>query len=150
MAAPITKPIDKALLCDGDYILAAMIPIFARGLANYAGKGPASLTVPVLRAHGIAMTLEGLKAVFNWWCSYGPWDDQTGSCGEPDLADAAAELALKVGHWMMGRSTAPVGPTPRGESALVNQAKPEFIAWARDRCKRHVRLRKGILAATRR
>jgi hypothetical protein len=76
----VTEPIDPAGLCDAQYLLAAMLPIFAKGMTSYAGK----LVSPQ------AWVERGMRQVFDWWCSAGV------GCGEPDMIDAAADVAWMV------------------------------------------------------
>lgn len=76
----VTSPIDPALLCNQDYLLAAMLPIFARGMTQYAGQ----MVEPK------AWLKRGMRHVFDWWCSSGV------GCGEPDMIDAAADIAWMI------------------------------------------------------
>ena len=59
------------LVNDYDYALVAMVPYFAKGVAQFAGKPPSPLT-----SH--AATVAGMAEVMQWWCDHGPmqvsWD----------------------------------------------------------------------------
>ena len=77
---PISEPIDLSRLCEEDYLMAAMLPIFAVGMAPYAGK----IIDPQVWVSA------GMRRIFDWWCEHGS------SCGEPDMIDAAGEVAWTV------------------------------------------------------
>ncbi len=123
MAAPQgVGTVNPAQLCDDAYRQHVLVPVFCKGVGRFAGKGPTHYD-----SFGKTITLAGLQAVFDYWCSHGPWDAANGSCGEPDLADAAAEAALQTGVYVFNQE-------------IVNAVYDDFVAWARDRCKRHPRL----------
>jgi hypothetical protein len=77
------EQIDYSRLCEQDYLLASMLPIFATAMAPYAGK----------MLNPRVWIQNGMRKVFDWWCQAGV------SCGEPDMVDAAADVAwLTAAH----------------------------------------------------
>lgn len=64
-----------------DYRAMFLMPIFASGMAKYAG-----IVAPPHK-----QAAEGMKAIITYWC-----DNDMPKCGEPDMVDAVAQIAI----WM--------------------------------------------------
>ncbi len=74
------EPIDFSRLCEEDYFVAAMLPIFATAMAPFAGQ----------MVNPQVWVMAGMRHVFDWWCKTGL------GCGEPDMVDAAADAAYHI------------------------------------------------------
>ena len=79
-----------------DYPTAALLPIFASGIARFAGYEVA----PVIQCR------EGLRAVFRYW-----FDNKLPCCGnEPDLGDVAFQIAMFIGDQIYGDELVEAAP----------------------------------------
>ena len=74
------QPINPQSLCDENYRIAAMLPIFASGMSPYAGQA----VDPTL------WCMAGMRKVFDWMCKNGV------ACGEAQMIDAAADVAYEI------------------------------------------------------
>ena len=91
-----------------DYPTAALLPVFATGIARFAGYEVAP----------VAQCREGMRAVFKYWL-----DNKLPCCGnEPDIAEVAFSVAAYIADQVYGDDIA-----EKAAGVLADELRPNVV-----------------------